>query len=360
MNYKNPIKVLIIDDSSYNRRAISDFLKDLPQVVVVGKACDGQEGLQLAHREKPDVITLDLEMPRLDGFSFLRLIMASRPTPVIVISSHSKKENVFKALELGAFDFVAKPTSRISPEILEIKQDVIQKVLVAGNLRPGSLKRLSAITPSASPVSNVFSCEDQLEKTNRWETGTPRLIAIAASTGGPQAITQILSELPGDLQAAIVIVQHMPSRFTTTFAQRLNRQCSLLIKELYLEEQLQWGNVYIAPGDKDLTITCKEGINSICAVNTDSSSRYCPSADRMFKSAAHCFLDKMMAVVLTGMGDDGAKGAEAVFASGGKVVVESPSTAVLDGMPRAAIETGIQLTEVSLNQISKQIIRFAQ
>jgi two-component system chemotaxis response regulator CheB len=344
---KPPLRVLVIDDSAYNRRAVAGFLESTPGIEVIGKARDGQDGLQIAINEKPDVITLDLEMPRMDGFSFLRLLMARQPTPVIVISSHAKPDNVFRALELGAVDFVAKPTARISPEIHSIRDEVVRKVLLARNLERRALRPVAPLpVERALETGSYAAVEPEAglevpEAEPRRDVETRRLVVIAASTGGPAALTRILTSLPGDIEAGIVVVQHMPPRFTTTFAERLNRQANLQVREVTRTEILHNGSVWIAPGDRNVEVLPLAGGSlAVRAVAPDPGDRYVPSADHLFVSAAASACREVLAMVLTGMGDDGRLGVEAVADAGGMVVAESEETAVVAGMPMAAIRTG--------------------
>ncbi len=356
------LKVLIIDDSAYNRRVIADFVEEIPEAIVVGKASDGQEGLQMALNEHPDVITLDLEMPRMDGFSFLRLIMSNQPTPVIVISSHSDKENVFRALELGALDFVAKPSHRATPEILELKDEVINKIRMAGQLKPTSLHRLNSYAPADLSASGAFPVID-IDNAETFDPGmephAKKVVVMAASTGGPPCIMQILSSLPADLPVSILVAQHMPPKFTTTFSERLDRQCAMRVMELTLVEMARKGVIYICPGDKNLELTPGLSGTIITAVQPKSTDRYVPSADYLFRSAASALRKNVMAVVLTGMGDDGANGSVAVASVGGPVLVESVDTAVVDGMPQAVLRTGTPAMEEPLERIAQKIVQFA-
>ncbi|MFO8072982.1 MAG: chemotaxis-specific protein-glutamate methyltransferase CheB [Polyangia bacterium] len=362
MSEKRLLKVLVIDDSAYNRRAVAGFFEDAPGIEVVGKARDGQEGLQLALTEKPDVVTLDLEMPRMDGFSFLRLLMSRQPTPVIVISSYGSRENVFRALELGAIDFVAKPTKRISPEIQGIREEVVRKVQMVRQMRADSL------TPLLFP-------DNGRPETGRWTAVQPpptaratderdaadRIVVIAASTGGPKSLTRVLSALPADLEAGIAVVQHMPSSFTATFAERLDRQCALRVIELCSSDILRRGTVYIAPGDLCIELApARRGSLALKILEPASGDRYVPSADRLFISAASCARQNVLAVVLTGMGDDGSAGVEAVAAAGGLAVSESEQTAVISGMPLAALNTGAVSRVEPLDRMADVIKAFAK
>jgi two-component system chemotaxis response regulator CheB len=297
--------------------------------------------------------------------------MSKRPTPVIVISSHAEKENVFKALELGALDFVAKPTKRISPMIKEIRREVIKKVLLAKNLVPDSLhpiapynvqevskERTGQDVPLSSLEADLDSAKSDKgrlasgrELASYLEVVPKRIVALAASTGGPAALSQILTAIPPDIDAGVIVVQHMPPRFTATFAERLNRQCGLMVKEMSGVDLIFRGRVYVAPGDMCAEI--QQNDDGLCVVtrNPKPSDRYIPSADRLFQSLAAVAGRDAIAVVLTGMGDDGASGALEVSVLGGLVVVEDQSTAVIPGMPRAAIENGAAKRIVPLGRI---------
>jgi two-component system chemotaxis response regulator CheB len=357
------IKVLVVDDSSYNRKAIAEILESMPEAVVVGKAADGQEALQLALVQRPDVITLDLEMPRMDGFAFLRLLMSAQPTPVIVISAYAEKENVFRALELGALDFVAKPSPKISPEIYDIHDEVVRKVRLAAEVGPSSLHRLQSYLPTdLSPTGGypVIVPERIKAYAPGQEPPAERIVVVAASTGGPATLTRILSALPADLDAGIAVAQHMPPRFTTTFSERLGKQCALRVAELTTLDVVRRGTVYVAPGDHHLEVTPSAQGAVIKAVRPSPKDKYVPSADALFRSAARALGKKVLGVVLTGMGDDGAAGALAVFDGGGEILVESRDTAVVDGMPSAALRAVPLATEISAEKVAQRIAQFAR
>jgi two-component system chemotaxis response regulator CheB len=357
------IKVLVVDDSAYNRKAISEILEGIPEAAVVGKAADGQEALQLALLERPDVITLDLEMPRMDGFAFLRLLMSAQPTPVIVISAYAEKENVFRALELGALDFVAKPTSKISPEIYDIREEVLRKVRLAAEVGPHTLHRLQSYLPAdLSPTGGYPVAAPARVKTHAAgkAPAAERIVVIAASTGGPATLTRILSALPADLDAGIAVAQHMPPRFTTTFSERLGKQCALRVTELTALDVLRSGTVYIAPGDHNLEITAAAQGAVVKAVRPSPKDKYVPSGNLLFQSAAHTLREKVLGVVLTGMGDDGAAGALAVSGAGGEILVESRETAIVDGMPSAALRSVPGATEIPADKIALRIAQFAR
>lgn len=348
----------MIDDSAYNRKSIADFFADDPYVEVVGKAADGQEGLQMALNLNPNVITLDLEMPRLDGFGFLRIIMSSQPTPVIVISSHSQKENVFRALELGALDFVAKPSVMISPAIKDIKADVVRKVMSAGKFNVEALRNLSSVAPATGmhfmptrPGEKVSSVVGKPAK---------KVVVLGASTGGPASITKILRGLPPELEVAIVISQHMPAQFTSTYAQRLDKLSALRVVEMQQSEVIKNGSVYITPGDGDLLFAKVDGGYKIKKVPLSDKCRYSPCIDRMFISAAKVVGQKLLGIVLTGMGDDGTDGCREIYNAGGSLLVESEETAIVNGMPRSVLEAGVPAKTRPLPMIATFISAFSR
>lgn len=346
-----PLRVLVVDDSAYNRRNIADILGANDEVEVVGKAADGEEALRLALQHKPDVITLDLEMPRMDGFTFLRILMAKQPTPVIVVSSYSQKENVFKALELGAIDFVAKPDQRGSFD--PIRREILQKVRLIRSLRPlvaRPMPAASSVTPT--PLRGADSSLRTPQTQLRY------VVAIGASTGGPPALMDLLMRVPERSAAALLIAQHMPEKFTKTFAERLDKKCAIQVGEAIDNEPIHRGRALICPGK-----TCMEtvvGVGGGIGLQADlrvrlaapsRSDRYVPSANRLFRSVADVAGSRAIAIILTGMGDDGTEGARAILEAGGHVIAESEETAVVFGMPGAAIRAGVVNEVMSLSAI---------
>ena len=357
--HRDPIRLLIIDDSAYNRKSIADFFIGHPQVEVVGKAADGQEGLKMALNLKPSVITLDLEMPRLDGFGFLRILMSGQPTPVIVVSSHSQKENVFRALELGALDFVAKPSTMISPSIRNIREDVVQKVLAASKFNLNALQSLTTGTSATGMIPIIEEPQGDVVDTPSHDEAE-NVVVIGASTGGPASITKVLASLPGNLRAGIVIAQHMPAQFTSTFAARLNRLFPLRVLELQQGEVIKNGSVYISPGNSNLKFSRVPNGYFLEKDPLREDCRYAPCIDRIFMSAAEVVKEKLLGVVLTGMGDDGARGSELIHKMGGMVVSESEETAIVYGMPQAVVETGIPVKKRPLHMIAGAISSFCR
>lgn len=333
-----PIRVLVVDDSAYNRRNIADIFASYPEVQVVGKAADGEEALRLAAMLKPDVITLDLEMPRMDGFTFLRILMSKQPTPVIVVSSYSQKENVFKALELGALDFVTKPDRQISPDATELRDQILSKVLLVRSLRPG------IVAPVVRrQTSGNWSPDGRVTDASRASPlVAPRfVVAIGSSTGGPSALLEIFAKLPPTSPLGIVVAQHMPDKFTRTFAERLDKRGPVRTSEAQDGDRLHALTAFVCPGRQCMELVQREGHLKIKVGPATPEDKYVPSANRLLKSVAAAAGPRAIGVILTGMGDDGVEGARAIRDAGGSVIVESQETAVVFGMPGAAVRAGV-------------------
>ena len=352
------IRLLVVDDSAYNRRNIAEIFTGSTEVEVVGKAADGEEALRLVTLLKPDVVTLDLEMPRMDGFTFLRILMAKQPTPVIVVSSYAQKENVFKALELGALDFVTKADRQIAPDAVELKEQVLQKVLLVR-----SLKRAALIPPpSRRQVSGAFTADGKptvMDGPLTPKFVRPRfLIAMASSTGGPTALLDIFSKVPVTCGAAFVVAQHMPDKFTRTFAERIDRRSQVRTVEASDGDRLGALRGFVCPGRQCMEVVAQNGELRLKVGPPSPTDRYVPSGDRLLKSAAAAAATigiKCIGVVLTGMGDDGVEGARAIHAGGGIVIAESQETAVVFGMPGAAVRANVVTRVLPLPQIADYI-----
>ncbi|MBN1959633.1 MAG: chemotaxis response regulator protein-glutamate methylesterase [Deltaproteobacteria bacterium] len=347
------LRVLVVDDSAYNRQTISEFFSGHPEFEVVGRAEDGEQGLKLTALLKPDLITLDIEMPRMDGFTFLRVLMSQMPTPVIVISSHSRKQDVFQALELGALDFVAKPQRFLAPDLSELKNEIIRKAMAVRSLQALSFARRSSLASNSS-IKSIDKSYDQL----REFEGQPlaRIIAIGASTGGPPALQSILRVLSPTIPVAILVSQHMPEKFTKAFADRLNRTSLLRIREAEAGDVIVPGNVYISPGGAHMEITRGGPEPFIIRLGSPTpADRYVPSIDRLFTSLAKVSGPKVVGVVLTGMGADGAEGIRILHASGARTIAESEDSAIVFGMPKEAIHTGAIDEVLSLEAIVERL-----
>jgi len=324
------IRALVIDDSAYNRVTISRMLESHSEIKVVATAVNGEDGIKQAMRHRPDVVTLDLEMPVMDGFAFLRWLMHNLPTAVIAVSSRSSDRSVFKALELGALDFIAKPGGRVSPRLEEIRTDLVAKVLQVAQLRMENLRRRVSDEPPAAPAAPVAaeSCAGGIE-----------LVVMGCSTGGPPALQHLFQNLPL-LPVPVVVAQHMPPNFTRLFAERVNKLTSYKVREADDGVLLEPGTVYVAPGGLQTEVRrVSEGL--IARVfPSDRTDIYAPSVDRLFTSAAETCGERVVAVIMTGMGDDGAEAMTRVRARGGRTIAESSETAIIFGMPNEAIKTG--------------------
>ncbi len=354
---KPPTKVLVVDDSPFNRRFIAEGFAGVPDVQVVARAADGQEALDLTFLHRPDVITLDLEMPRMDGFTFLRILMARLPTPVIIVSSYSQRENVFKALELGAVDFVTKPDFTQLQDAPEVRDSLVQKVLALRSrasdsaIAPGaaSSPAVSARMTAAAPASGPIAVSDDY-------VAPKKLVVIGASTGGPSALLNLFSVLTTASRAAFAIAQHMPDKFTRTFSERLDKRGPIRVREAQGGETLAMHQALVCPGKRNLELVREGGVLRSVVKMADNEDRYVPSVDRLFKSAAKFAGSELVAVVLTGMGDDGLEGAKAVKDAGGIVIIESQESAVVFGMPGAVFRAGLADHVLPIRQIGPFIV----
>jgi two-component system chemotaxis response regulator CheB len=352
------LRILVVDDSAANRQVIVDLLGGMDGVEVAGTAGDGDEALRLVSSLHPDMITLDLEMPRMDGFTFLRLLMASRPTPVVVISSYAAKENVFRALELGALDFIAKLGTR-STESLDLMKDQLNRMVnTVRQLSPlGIDPTRHRVGRARISVNGIYSyAADKKSKAPLSDSEAAKIVVVAASTGGPTALLELFARLPAEAAASLVVAQHMPERFTKTLAERLDRISSFRVHEASEVEPVLRGSGLVCPGGRSLELDT-EGNKLVARVMMpDSRDRYTPSADRLFSSAARVAGDRVIAVVLTGMGDDGANGVAEVKKAGGSVIVEAEQTAVIYGMPRAAQRTGRVDRSLPLRELADHLV----
>jgi len=323
------IRALVIDDSAYNRVTLTRMLETDSRIRVVATAVNGEDGIKQVMKHRPDVITLDLEMPIMDGFAFLRWLMVNLPTAVIAVSSRASDRSVFKALELGALDFIAKPGGRVSPRLEEIQKDLVAKVMQVAELRMENLRRrVQEEVPHAEPAVVPEVCPKGID-----------LVAIGCSTGGPPALQHLFQSLQM-LPVPFVVAQHMPPVFTRLFAERVNKLTDYAVKEAADGEILQRGTVYIAPGGMQSEIRrAPEGLQ-VRVFPAGTSDLYAPSVDRLFRTASDACAERMIAVIMTGMGDDGAEAMREVHARGGKTIAESSESAIIFGMPAEAIKTG--------------------
>jgi two-component system chemotaxis response regulator CheB len=347
------IRIVVVDDSAFSRRSITRMLEGLDSVEVVGYAINGEEGIQKVIALKPDLVTLDLEMPKMDGFTLLRILTTRFSLPVIVISALSGADKVFRALELGALDFVGKPSSSASVDLLTIKEDLQKKVLQILAHKPGG--RSQASSETTVPESQVH----ELNSSGKAGIGLQHpidIVAIGSSTGGPPALQQIFTEFKQKYSFAVVVSQHMPAGFTKAFAERLNRTSHFDIKEAEDGDLVLPGRVLIAPGGRNMVFEVCGGQVTARIVAPSESDRYVPSVDAMLQSCAGIYQKRAAAVILTGMGNDGSKGIRVIKEQGGFVIAESEETAIVYGMPREAVATGVVDRCVPLNKVASEII----
>ncbi|MCP4501217.1 MAG: chemotaxis-specific protein-glutamate methyltransferase CheB [Deltaproteobacteria bacterium] len=327
---KRKPRVLVVDDSAASRAVIAEALED-GGCEVVGRAMDGGMALRMVADLQPDVITCDLEMPRLDGFTFLRMVAKNFPTPVIVVTLDSRPEAVLQALELGARDFVVKPGDSASK---------MRQLGPALTIRVRALAQEQNRDVKWAPTPNV-SLPEKIE-----------LVAIGASTGGPRALRDVLSGVPGNFKPPIVIVQHMPKRFTAAFADRLRRHTGHDVAEGRDGEVLRPGVIRIGPGGFHMRVFEKSGSFVLELEEANEAERHVPSVDFLLETAALAAQEHLLAVVLTGMGRDGAEGAKTVAKVGAPLWTESAATAVIEGMPSAAAKSHPLAKELPLDELS--------
>jgi two-component system chemotaxis response regulator CheB len=333
---KDLIRVLVVDDSALMRKLIPQMLAADESIEVVGTAVDGSFCLKKIEELKPTVVTLDLEMPGMNGIEALKEIMRRDPLPVIVFSSHSTDgaSVTMKALGLGAFDFVPKPKDAAA-HMTETARELIAKIKAAAEckLKP---RLLSKVPP-------------KLEKLPASSAAPNKIIAIGVSTGGPQALEFVLSHLPGDFPGTIVVVQHMPEGFTDMFARRLDEVCPLRVKEAQSGDALQPGRVLICPGSRHMKVKRLPLGDVAVLCDEPRVNGHRPSADVLLRSVAEEFKAQAVGVLMTGMGDDGAEGLGAIKREGGMTIAQSEESCVVYGMPKAAIERGYAIRIVSLD-----------
>jgi two-component system chemotaxis response regulator CheB len=340
MNEK--LRVLVVDDSALMRKLIPQVLQHDPTIEVVGTAMDGAIGLKKIEELRPHVITLDLEMPRMDGIEMLRQITRKHRVPVIVVSAHTKHGAglTLKALALGAFDFVTKPQDAASGHIEQIGKQLAIKIKVAA--ASGAPKMI--ITESSTKHK-----EPRRSSNSHWPS---RVVAIGVSTGGPNALQYLFSQLPSDFPGCLLVVQHMPEGFTEMFAKRLHESSAIEVKEAQSGDLLLAGRALICPGNRHMKVRRMDHGDIAVLVDQPRVNGHRPSVDVLFQSLAQEFGSRSVSIIMTGMGDDGVIGTGSVKAVGGNTLAQSPETCVVDSMPRHAIERGFVSRVVSLSNLA--------
>lgn len=345
------IKVLVVDDSSLVRKIISDILESDPAITVVGTANNGKTAIYRTKELNPDVITMDIEMPIMDGLEALRTIVETNPKPVIMMSvlTQHGAEATFKALDYGAVDFIPKPSSVVSLSVEEIGDLLISKVKSVYNAQ---------ITPKKHIPANEPEGKAQLEaaQVTTDKTLSSRIVGIGTSTGGPSALLSVFKGFPANFPAPVVVVQHMPEGFTQAFSERLNSSSKLDVKEAADGDILQPGHGYIAPGNLQMALEKKGGQMALRVYEGDKVSGHRPSIDVLFQSLAEVYGKETIGVIMTGMGRDGATGLGSIKKKGGYTVAQDEDTSVVFGMNRVAIQENAAMDVVPLGDITKKIV----
>ncbi len=365
------IRVLIIDDSSLVRKILTQVLESDPKIEVVGTAADPLIARDKIKKLDPDVLTLDVEMPKMDGITFLGNLMRLRPMPVVMVSTLTQKgaDVALQALELGAIDYVSKPTTDLANQLADYTEEITSKVKMAAGANVKALahnpvrksgnnstKRAAA----AIVVEEKLSADAVLlKKTVKNFKTTDKIIAIGASTGGTEAIKAVLVDMPAD-SPGIVISQHIPAAFSTSFAERMDRLSAMTVYEARDGQQIIAGHVFIAPGDRHLMVE-RDGARYICRLSDGPPvNRHKPSVDVMFRSVAQNVGPNAIAVMLTGMGDDGARGMKEVHDQGAETIAQDERTSVVWGMPGEAVKIGAVDTVMPLDNIAGKLLTLAR
>lgn len=330
------IRLLIVDDSAFMRKIISDMLKDVKEITIVGTARNGKDALEMIPKLKPDVVSLDVEMPIMNGIKTLEIIREKYKLPVIMLSSNTNSEITIEALEKGAFDFIEKPTN-INDNFDELKNDLASKII-------------------ASVLQRRDVDDSKTHEPKKRAIGDTKLqikaIAIGASTGGPKALVSLIKELPSDIGVPIFIVQHMPAGFTTSLASRMDTESKLKVVEAKDDMLIEKNVVYLAPGDYHMTIDNKR----IRLDKREKINGVRPSVDYLFESAAEIYTNNLLGIILTGMGKDGSRGMKRIKELNGYNIAQDKESSTIFGMPQSAIKLGVIDEILSLNEISQRII----
>lgn len=351
----NTKKVLIVDDSAFMRRVISDIISSDPRCEAIGTAADGKEALEKVQELNPDVISLDIQMPVMDGLTMLKKLNEIKPTPVVMMSTLTKEgaKETIQALELGAFDFVAKPDNIFKVNSEEIREELIEKLVLAAS---AGQKSTTKFKPS---ISKTIELSHHKPIPKKPKTKVDKIIAIGTSTGGPRALQYVLPYIPDDIDAGIVVVQHMPPGFTKSLSERLNQLSEISVKEAEDGDTIENGCAYIAPGDRHLVVKEKrDGTLFIELSNEPPSGGHKPAVNIMMKSLAGIKQRNLIGVIMTGMGADGTEGLVELHEKRDvHIIAQDEASCVVYGMPKSLVDSGIADEIVSLDKISDSITK---
>ena len=337
------VRVLVVDDSAYVRKVVREMLSRSPFLDVVGTARDGEEALKQVETLKPDVVTCDLIMPGTNGVDFIRQQMAIQPVPIVVVSiAAESSDRVLSALDAGAVDFVQKPSALATEKVFDMAEELVAKVKAASSAPIAELR--APVTAPALPIATAF--------TRRYD-----LVVIGVSTGGPQGLKSVIPRLPADFPVPVLIVLHMPIGYTESYARRLGEASALSVTEAREGDRMRPGVVLVAPAGRHLTLA-RDPDRTVRTRLTMSplDTPHRPSVDVLFQSAADVYGDRVLGLVMTGMGDDGRQGAAWIKAKGGCVLTEAEETCVVYGMPRAVVEAGLSDASVRLDRLTEAIV----
>jgi two-component system chemotaxis response regulator CheB len=362
---KAPIRVLIVDDSALVRSLLSDILRAAPGIEVVGVAADAHAAREKIKQLNPDVLTLDVEMPKMDGITFLRNLMRLRPMPVVMVSSLTERgaDVTLDALALGAVDYLSKPKIDLAATLKDYADELIEKIRIAARASVRALDPRQARAPGTSgspgPAHSADAVLPKAPPRTRPLRTTDRVIAIGASTGGTEAIKEVLMRLPPDCPG-VVITQHIPKAFSTPFARRMNDCCPMSVCEAQDGQQVLAGHAYIAPGDRHLMLV-RDGSRYVCRLDDGVPvNRHKPSVDVLFRSVAQNAGRNAIGVLLTGMGKDGARGMKELLDSGSRTIAQDEATSVVWGMPGEAVALGAAEHIVALESVASEVLALAE
>lgn len=347
------IRVLVVDDSGFFRRRVTEMLNSDARLQVIGAAEDGMQAVEMTARLKPDVITMDIEMPVMDGITAVRRIMTANPTPILMFSSLTTDgaKATLDALDAGAVDYLPKKFEDISRDKDEAKRQLCERVHAIGSGRRHQTVRPLAVSARAAVAVKPRTAAIPLAA----RRGHYKIVAIGTSTGGPVALQEVLTKLPGDFPLPLVLIQHMPGSFTPAFAQRLNQQCAITVREAADGDPIEAGVALLAPGGKQMLVEQRAGRAVIRITESAPGQTYKPSVDTTFGSLARSYPGQVLAVVLTGMGADGREGARLLKQGGSAVWAQNEATCVVYGMPASVVEADLADQVLALQEIGPAI-----